>query len=419
MSHPWKSRGEKRTIVWSYEPPAEVLNYLGDMQDAIRYSLQAAYWMTIRNPKHEILSPIELRREVKDWFCRYDYAKHHINPVCRTAVAMLRSYRKNHHGELRIPTVKKLAIRIDAELFKIVDDRIRITLQPNKYAWLPINKENKHFKEYSKGKPSELLITNQKVCLTYMVGEREKPLGKELVAADLNFNTIDLTQARIENGVTKLENVMTKSLRRIAQIQNDFSRMRQKIQQHVKNPQKKEKKLKETRGRQRNRVKDALHKLSTEQVKQNSDASFGFENFKGIRKNAKTRGKKFRTRLNRWPYRMYQQMIEYKSSNKTLYVNPRGTSSKCPVCGGKLKHPAWAISRCKNCGVDYDRNRFSSLEILCRSLRLCGLPFAVSEDASWQQLKDEYLYVEGKPDAFRAGGTDAANAPNEALHKVA
>jgi putative transposase len=133
-------------------------------------------------------------------------------------------------------------MRIDAELFKIVDDRIRITLQPNKYAWLPINKENKHFKEYSKGKPSELLITNQKVCLTYMVGEREKPLGRERVAADLNFNTIDFTQARIENGVTKLENVMTKSLRRIAQIQNDFFRMRQKIQQHVKSPQKKEKK---------------------------------------------------------------------------------------------------------------------------------------------------------------------------------
>ena len=87
MSHPWKSRGEKRTIVWSYESPTEVLNYLGNMQDAIKYSLQAAYRMTIRNLKHEIPSPIELRREVKGWFCRYDYAKHHINPVCGTAVA--------------------------------------------------------------------------------------------------------------------------------------------------------------------------------------------------------------------------------------------------------------------------------------------------------------------------------------------
>jgi putative transposase len=150
-------------------------------------------------------------------------------------------------------------------------------------------------------------------------------------------------------------------------------------------------------------VKDALHKLSTEQVKNNPDASFGFENLKGIRRNGKLKGKKFRTYLNRWPYRMYQQMIKYKSSNRTLYVNPRGTSSKCLVCGGKLKHPTWAISKCKNCGVDYDRNRLSSLEILCRCLRLCGQPFAVSEDTSWQQLKNEYLYPGSRPDAARAG----------------
>ncbi len=47
-------------------------------------------------------------------------------------------------------------------------------------------------------------------------------------------------------------------------------------------------------------------------------------------------------------------MIEYKSSFKTVYVNPRGTS-ECPVCGDKLKHQAWGISKCETCGVDYDR----------------------------------------------------------------
>jgi len=45
-----------------------------------------------------------MRREVREWFySHYDYARHHINPVCRTAVAMLKSYRKNNHGKLRIP----------------------------------------------------------------------------------------------------------------------------------------------------------------------------------------------------------------------------------------------------------------------------------------------------------------------------
>ncbi|MEM0122924.1 MAG: hypothetical protein QXI38_00285, partial [Conexivisphaerales archaeon] len=86
----------------------------------------------------------------------YDYAIHHLNAV--SAVAMLRSYKKNHYGELRIPVVKKLEMRIDGELFK--GDRVRVTLQPGHYAYVPINTENKHFLEYSKGKASELLLTD-------------------------------------------------------------------------------------------------------------------------------------------------------------------------------------------------------------------------------------------------------------------
>ncbi len=101
------------------------------MQEAVKYSLQASYSISLRDPTRRIPSPIALRRDVRDWFySRYDYARHHANPVCRAAVAMLRSYRKNHHGELRIPEVKRLAMRIDGELFRIVDGRIRITLQP-------------------------------------------------------------------------------------------------------------------------------------------------------------------------------------------------------------------------------------------------------------------------------------------------
>jgi putative transposase len=150
-------------------------------------------------------------------------------------------------------------------------------------------------------------------------------------------------------------------------------------------------------------------------VKENPDASFVFENLKGIRggSEGKKVSKRFRTYLNRWPYRMYQSMVDYKSPKRTKYVSPRGTSSKCPVCGGKLEHPAWAVSRCRTCGVDYDRNRLASLAILCRGLRLCGQPpFAVSADASWKALRDEYLHTCGTPAVIGAGWTETSSAPN-------
>jgi len=416
VSHPWKSKGEKRTIVWYYEPPEEVVEYLKDMQDAIKYTLQVAYRMTLRDEKHRLLpSPIALRREVREWFySRYDYARHHINPVCRTAVAMLRSYRKNHHGELRIPEVKRLAMRIDGELFKVVEDKARITMQPNNYVWIPINTSNKHYQEYSKGRASELLITDTKICLTFIVRGEEKPLGNRLIAQDLNFKSVDSTKASLSSSQPSLTSVDNQSLKEIVRIQNDFSRRRRALQRHVKNPKKRAKKLRETRGRQRNRVKDALHKLSTRTVRENPDASFVFEDLRGIRKTSDgaKKSKKLRMYLNRWPYRMYQSMVDYKPDNRTVYVSPRGTSSKCPVCGGKLEHPVWAVSRCVKCGVDYGRDRLASLAILCRDIRLCGQPFTVSADAYWKALRDEYLYPSAVPDSWRAGWTEPSSAPN-------
>ncbi|MEM3196577.1 MAG: zinc ribbon domain-containing protein, partial [Conexivisphaerales archaeon] len=118
----------------------------------------------------------------------------------------------------------------------------------------------------------------------------------------------------------------------------------------------------------------------------------------GISTSGNNKGRKFRTKLNRWPYRLYQKMIEYKSSYKTVYVNPRGTSSECPVCGDKLKHQAWGISKCETCGVDYDRDRLASLAITLRGLRL-----PVYRECGWPSLKDEYLYTGHEPKVAGAG----------------
>ena len=111
-------------------------------------------------------------------------------------------------------------------------------------------------------------------------------------------------------------------------------------------------------------------------------------------------------------------MMEYKSPNKTIKVNPGGASSECPVCGGKVKHPAWKISRCENCDRDYDRDRLASLAISLRGLDLCGDPFPVSAESSLPSMMDEYLYVGSKPDASEAGRTEMAYDPNRPVQNI-
>jgi putative transposase len=422
-NHRWKAgEGEKRTITVEYQPSASILRYLSDMRDALRGAIAQAFVLARAVGGNSVPNPIALRRTVKPWFdSSYEYARHHVNPLCRAAVALLRSYRKKHRGRLALPQVKRLAMRIDSELFRITVNphgsvAVRLTLKPFTYETIIFTPRHKKWAEYSQGEASEILLTESRLYITFTLRPgAEKPMGARLAGVDLNFHNLDYTP--LGGGAGGLEPPHTRQLSRIVKVQVDFSGKRRRLQLHIKNPAKRARKLVETRGRQRNRVKDALQQLSTKLVRENPDTSFVFEDLKGIRRNGeKERGtttRMLRTYLNRWPYRMFQEMVEYKSHCRTLYVSPRGTSSECPVCGGALEHPAWAVSRCETCGVDYDRDRLASLAILQRGLRLCGQPFAVSAGASWQQMRNEYLYASGERKAGGAGGTEqAANAPN-------
>jgi IS605 OrfB family transposase len=406
MTHPWKSKGGTRTVWFYHNPDSRIMEYLTDMRALINIGILNAYSIAVQND-NRLPSPITLRKSLKNYYDNnVDYAKHHINPVCRSALAILRSYKKNNNGALKIVQAKRLSMRIDSELTRIENNRLRITIRPDEYEYIPIVTKNKKYNEYSKCKISEVLLTDRKVCITFRISTDEKPLiNNNIIGFDLNFKSIDYTLIR-NNEIVETNTIDTSD---IAKTQRDYARKRQKIQKHIKNPEKRNRKLREAKHRQKNIVNDRLQKLTTEIVKNNSDKTFVLEDLTSIKKNvmnkrnkgdnnsnAKSnepyRSKRFRTDINRWPYRLFQNIIDYKSNNETLYVDPDGTSSECPVCGGRLEHPIWKISKCNNCGLSYDRNRLSSLSISIRGLDLCGTPFAVSGSASWHSMKNSYLY---------------------------
>jgi putative transposase len=422
VTHLWKSLGQKRTIAIEYDPSPRVLEYLSDMRDATRMALAYAL-VDARLNGGRIPSPISLRKKVRPWFVSsMPYARHHISPVCSKAVALLRAYRKRHK-ELALPSLDKLSMRIDGDLFKMTKDddgqvTVRITIRPYEYEYVRFRPSHKKWGAYSQGRLGEITLTDGRLLLTFVEGLASKPLSDTLVGVDLNFATVDCTP--VDRG--RLGHPYTIPTGNIEHTQDSFSRRRRRLQLHVKNPQKRAEKLEETRGRQRRRIKDALHKLSSGLVRRYPGATFVLEDLKHI-KNKRTEGRRFRERLNRWPYRMVQTMVDYKSPRTTLYIDPRGTSSRCPVCGGKIEHPAripsdmrWRVSACPTCGADYDRNRLASLAIACRGSRLCGRPFSVSEEASWSLVRDEYLWHGPVADTAVAGGTEkGANPPKEAM----
>ncbi|MEM2578512.1 MAG: IS200/IS605 family accessory protein TnpB-related protein [Candidatus Bathyarchaeia archaeon] len=62
------------------------------------------------------------------------------------------------------------------------------------------------------------------------------------------------------------------------------------------------------------------------------------EDLKGIRRRINYT-KSLNRRLHSWNFRRLQFYIEYKAKLERLpvvYVNPKHTSSLCPICGGRL-----------------------------------------------------------------------------------
>jgi len=91
------------------------------------------------------------------------------------------------------------------------------------------------------------------------------------------------------------------------------------------------------------------------------------EELANIRKRTR-RSKELNGRLNRWSFRKLQNIIEYKAKLVGLnvkYVNAKGTSTLCPVCGEKLSPNGHRKLKCR-CGLEEDRDVVAVKNLLRR-----------------------------------------------------
>ena len=82
------------------------------------------------------------------------------------------------------------------------------------------------------------------------------------------------------------------------------------------------------------------------------------------------------------------------------------------ILGIKNNRMSFIYARVSSHDQKADLDRLASLAITHRGIDLCGDPFPVSASASWQSMKDEYLYIRDKPEIPEAGSTEAAYAAN-------
>ena len=132
------------------------------------------------------------------------------------------------------------------------------------------------------------------------------------------------------------------------------------------------KKVKQIGNKERRVVNDLLHKISREIVNLagEHDAVIVMGELKGIRKNAKNKGKRVRRLINSWAYYRLQKYIEYKAiweGIKVVYIDEKGTSTTCHRCGAKGKRKTQGCFECPNCGLrDFNADLNGARNILKR-----------------------------------------------------
>ena len=112
-------------------------------------------------------------------------------------------------------------------------------------------------------------------------------------------------------------------------------------------------KLKQSKRKESNVVKDLNHKISRKIVDHAAKHRCGIklEDLTGIRGNKK-QAKSFKPHLHSWAYYQLQQFVEYKAQLAgvaVLYIEPAYTSQKCHACG-RLGTRNGKAFECPHCG---------------------------------------------------------------------
>jgi IS605 OrfB family transposase len=129
--------------------------------------------------------------------------------------------------------------------------------------------------------------------------------------------------------------------------------------------------LRKNKGKERNYIKDINHKISSEIIdiaKKYPNAVIVLENLKGIRDKIHW-SKEMNKKAHSWAFREFEKMIVYKAHDNSIAVrrvHPRGTSSTCKNCFGKVKRSPSARVVCETCKKEYNADWLGAVNITRR-----------------------------------------------------
>ena len=316
---------------------------------------------------NEKLSKKKLHRLFYNGLVSMGFRAHHAKEIYLCAKSIVESAKSNYGKK---PILRRLSARIDKYDYRLDLDNMLLTLKlHNDYEVKLKLVPKERIEKFKDWRNYEIVVKydGKSFCVSIYFRKIFRPLKpRKIMTIDLNFDNITLSVLTLNGKLVKLKRfntphrkILTHSIW-IERIQKRYSKSWRFIKDIRKSIKKHGERIKNISWNYAHKIGDLIAELAFRDC-----SLIVLEDLEKLRNNTK-RNKKFNKELTLWFYHRIKFCIEYEAKERNLKVikiNPRGTSSKCPICGDKLVKDRYRILRCRKCNFIGDRDVIATLNI--------------------------------------------------------
>ena len=342
-----------------------LLEFLRMYRDAVQLVVNELWSLDTK------LSKKKLHEMFYEKLRKLSFRAHHAKQIYTYAKSVVKSAKSNGG---RKPVLRKLVARIDKYDYRLDLDAMNLILKLHgnheiRLKLLTSRERVEKFKEWSN---YELVVKyggERFWVLIYFKKTVRPAKPKTVMTIDLNFDNLTLAVFTMNSRLVRLKRFKT-SLRKILTHRIWIERVQKRYSRSWRYTKGVRRAIEKHGERIRNISWDYAHKVGDliADLALRYSSIIVLENLGKIRDNAK-KGRRFNKKLTHWFYRRIQFCIDYEVRERglrTLRVNPRSTSSRCPRCGGRLVEDVHRVLKCSKCSFTGDRDVIAIINLYKR-----------------------------------------------------
>jgi putative transposase len=357
------------SLRFKFRPTKEIAEILGKVkvmeQRAVNW-LVANKKTSLNAVRHALYYP--LRQQFPELH------SHWVNSALKTATGIVHRFNKRKRkGQVKRPRLKKPFVSLSPHLFRVSfgGKYLKVTifksandLEPIILWFKPHHKYRRLLEKWKAGECTlgQITLTRNSLSLPIKFPDPPTYRPSTVIGIDSNENSLDYFNA----GTGELGTIDTSE---VARINRDYDRRVQRATKGKNNPKAK-KKIQSKYGRlRRERTKNLWHSIALMLVLMagQQGAALALERLDGMKASLRRASKRLRQRLlNHWSIMTFHRILEQKAKAygvPLIFVNPKGTSQTCPICGDYLRGQ---VKACPSCGLS--RHYVAAINIAHRGL---------------------------------------------------